>query len=246
MAYTDLSSPRDEVRSSALSTPLGKDSVVLLVLERIKEALISKELRPGDFLPSEEELARNLGVGKSSVREAVKMLQAIGVAEVLRGQGTVIRRELGEDILNPLIFALILEEIDISNLIDLRMMFEPAYSLMAMDRATPTDIEAIRATVDHFERVIADGTQTAEDDIAFHRAILVATHNPFVVRIGETILQLFTASIRRSMREIPDTALADHSAIFDAFLARDPQRLRDAILTSFEGWRRSLNKERAI
>jgi len=233
---------KESVSSSALSTPVGKDSVVLLVLERIKEALIHNELRPGDFLPSEDELTRNLGVGKSSVREAVKMLQAMGIVEVRRGQGTVIRENFGEDMLNPLVFRLIVENADISDLVDLRMMFEPAYSVRAMERATPEDIEAIEKTVRDFENVIARGVQTAQDDIAFHMAILASTHNPLVIRIGETILSLFEASISRSMREIPDTALADHKRILDAFKSRDAESLQAAIVKSFEGWRRSLDR----
>jgi len=226
--------------SAALSTPLGKDSVVLKVISRIKEALINRDIRPGDYLPSEEELTRNLGVGKSSVREAVKMLQAMGVAEVRRGQGTVIREQPGEDILEPMIFQLILQEGDISDLIDLRMMFEPAYSLMAMKRADEADLQRIRETISHFEDVIAQGKQTAADDIAFHLEILRTTYNPYVIKIGETILELFRASISRSMREIPETALKDHKAIFDAFCARDEVRLQKAIVTSFEGWEHSL------
>ena len=232
----------DSSRQSALSTPVGNDSVVLLVLDRIKEALVNREIKPGDFLPSEEELSRNLGVGKSSVREAVKMLQAMGVAEVRRGQGTVIREHPGEDILDPLIFQLILENADISDLVDLRMMFEPAYSLFAMERATVEDLKAIEETVRRFEEVIATGTQQADDDIAFHLAILRATHNPFVIRIGETILQLFKASIKRSMQEIPETALEDHRKILTAFTAKDAEALRQAIVDSFAGWRHSLDR----
>jgi GntR family transcriptional repressor for pyruvate dehydrogenase complex len=233
------------VQSGALSTPLGKDSVVLLVIERIKEALVNKELRPGDFLPSEEALAKNLEVGKSSVREAIKMLQAMGVVEVRRGQGTLIRDQLGDDIINPLIFQLIMEGGRIDDVVDIRMMLEPAYTIMAMHRATPEDVEQIVSAVDEFERVIARGEQRAEDDIAFHRAILRATHNPFVVRIGETILQLFAASISRSMADIPRVALEDHKRILSAFLAKDEDALRAAIMKSFEGWESSLLKNRA-
>jgi len=57
-----------------LATPLKKGSVVSLVMERIKEAILNKELKPGDYLPSEAELTKNLAVSKSSVREAIKML----------------------------------------------------------------------------------------------------------------------------------------------------------------------------
>src|SRR4030042_755321 len=73
----------------SLGVPVGQDSVVSRAIARIKDALLRKDLRPGDYLPSETELTKTLGIGKSSVREAVKMLQAMGVVEVRRGQGRV-------------------------------------------------------------------------------------------------------------------------------------------------------------
>ena len=227
-------------------TPLERRSVVSLVMERIKEAFLRKELRPGEYLPSEAELTRSLGVSKSSVREAVKMLQAMGVVEVRRGQGTVIRKAPGDDYLSPLIFQLILETGYPEDLVELRMMFEPAYSVMAMERATGADLEEIRETLERFERAIAKGTQTAEDDIAFHLAILRATRNPLVIRIGETIFQLFKPSISLSMRTIPKIALRDHRRIFQAFLKKDEKELRQAILKSYEGWKRSLYRKQGV
>src|SRR5512135_1012484 len=79
--------------SGVLSRPLEKGSVVRLVLERIREAMLNRELRRGDYMPSETELTRSLGVGKTSVREAIKMLEAMGIVEVRQGHGTIIREQ---------------------------------------------------------------------------------------------------------------------------------------------------------
>ena len=78
----------------ALTTPVPRGSLVTFVVKRIKEALLNGEIAPGDFLPPEAELARNLNVGKSSVREALKMLQALGVIE-LDPQHVDARQRLG-------------------------------------------------------------------------------------------------------------------------------------------------------
>jgi GntR family transcriptional repressor for pyruvate dehydrogenase complex len=233
----------EEKNITALQSPVKQRSIVTLVIERIKDALINKELKPGDYLPSESELVKSLGVGKTTVREAIKMLQAMGIVEVRRGQGTIIRPHPGEDFINSMVFQLIVESGTPKDIVDLRMMFEPAFTLMAMEQATEEDIEHIRESVERFEEKIAKGTQHAEDDLAFHYAILQSTHNPFVIRIGETVLQLFKASITRSMRTIPDIALRDHKQIFAAFCEKDEQKLREAIIASFEGWKQSLNME---
>jgi GntR family transcriptional repressor for pyruvate dehydrogenase complex len=128
-------------------------------------------------------------------------------------------------------------------LVELRLMFEPAYSVMAMERATEEDIARIRKTLEKFEDSIKAGTQVAEDDIAFHLAILRTTRNPLVIKIGETIFQLFKSSISISMKNIPGIALKDHKRIFEAFCKKDEVRLRKAILKSYEGWKRSLYRK---
>jgi len=224
----------------SLGVPLGKDSVVSLAIARITDALLRKSLRPGDYLPSETELAKTLRIGKSSVREAVKMLQAMGVVEVRRGQGTVLRRHPGPDYLSPLVFQLIMESGYPDDLIELRLMFEAAYAVMAMERATAEDQERIREAMARLERAIDSGTPAAEDDIAFHLAILKATKNPLVIRIAETIFQLFKPSISVSMQHIAPRAVQDHRRIFDAFRSGDAVQLRTAVLKSYDGWKESL------
>lgn len=221
----------------ALTTPLKKGSVVVQIIGRIKRALLNGEISPGDFLPSETELTRSLGVGKSSVREAVKMLQAMGIVEVRQGQGTMVRESPGNDSLDSLAFHLVLTRKLSRDMLDLRRMFEPAYTVMAMQRATDEDVARIGAAVERLERAVGRGTPQAEDDLVFHQAILEATHNPLVVRIGESIMQLYESSIGRSMKIIPDIAVADHRAIYEAFCNKDEAGVRAAIERSSERWK---------
>ncbi len=230
--------------NSSLNTPVQQGSVVLHVIERIKEALLNKELRPGDFLPSETELAKNLGVGKTSIREAVKMLQALGIVEVKRGQGTVIRPTPGEEFVNSMIFQFIVQDGEAHDIVELRIMFELAYTEMAMQKATEEDMQKIQETHHRLMSDIHQGTQSAEDDLAFHRAILESTHNPFVIWIGEAILQLFKATMSKAMNSNPQRTLHYHQGIIEAFCERDEQKLRQSLLESFEQWRYSAEEER--
>jgi GntR family transcriptional repressor for pyruvate dehydrogenase complex len=227
---------------NSLTTPVQQGSVVLHVIERIKEALLNKELRPGDYLPSETELAKSLGVGKTSIREAVKMLQALGIVEVKRGQGTIIRKTPGDEFINSIIFQFVVQDGDPNDIIHLRMMFEPAYTVMAMQTATEEDVENLKAIHQHLEKSIKEGTQTAEEDMAFHRAILQCTHNPFVIWIGEAILQIFRTTMRRSMTLNPKATLDHHKHILEAFCQRDEQKLRETLAVSFEQWNEPVNE----
>jgi GntR family transcriptional repressor for pyruvate dehydrogenase complex len=220
--------------------PLSKGSVVIQIIDRFKAVLLSGELKPGDYIPSESELTKSLGVGKSSVREAIKMLQAMGILEVRRGQGTLIRETPGNDYIDSLVFQLLLSKGLTQDFIDLRLMFEPAYTIMAMKRATDEDKERIAETVKHMEQAINDGKQTAEHDIAFHLAILESTHNPLVIRIGEIILKVYEASIHTSMEIIPDINLEDHKRIYKAFCEQDAEELCDAIKLCAKRWEKCL------
>ncbi len=216
--------------------------MVSSIIERIRDALLRKDLRPGDYLPSEAELTKRLGVSRSSLREAIKMLQAMGVVEARRGQGMAIRKEPGDDYISPLLFQVIMQSGVPDDLLELRLMFEPAASVLAMQRATGDDLARIREALERLEAAVQAGSQTADEDMAFHHAVLRATRNPLVIRIGETIFELFRPSISISMNAIPSQAVKDHQAIYEAFVARDEARLRGAVVKSYEGWKSSLHR----
>jgi DNA-binding FadR family transcriptional regulator len=96
--------------------PINNESIVNGVLKRITDSIASGELKPGDKLPTEVEFIEKLGVGRNSVREAIKMLSAMGVLEVKRGNGTYIATKVSPAIFNPLVFSLLLEPKSIDDL----------------------------------------------------------------------------------------------------------------------------------
>jgi GntR family transcriptional repressor for pyruvate dehydrogenase complex len=216
--------------------PVANGSVSKIVMERIKEGLIKKELIPGDKLPTEAELCKGMGIGKSSVREALKMLEVMGVVESRHGDGYYISSSVPENSINPLVYQLLLDQGNNLDILELRSMFEPAYALMAMKKATDSEILNLVSICENFEKKVADGNQNADDDLRFHIAILHITDNPFVIRIGLTIMQLFHASISKSMQRIPERAVKDHRNILDAFIKKDEKKLLDAVNSSFDGW----------
>lgn len=222
---------QNKIFKNIRSGPLAK-----IVMEQIKEALIKKELRPGDRLPTETELCESLGVGKSSVREAIKMLDVLGVVQTRQGDGTYISSAIPDNSVNPLVYQLLIDYGSNDNVLELRSIFEPAYTLLAAQKATEADLGEIRKIHEDFREKVSRGEQTADDDLAFHNAILRATHNPFVIRIGLTVMQLFREAIGHSMKQIPERAVRDHEEIYQAFIRRDPVKLQQAVLNSFDGW----------
>ena len=230
----------NDKKITSLNTPVGQSSVVNQVIERIKEAILARELKPGDYLPTETELVANLGVSKTSIREAIKMLQAQGVVDVQQGRGTKINENISGNLIAPLIYQLLLARGTIQEIIDFRMMFEEAYTSMAMDRATSEDISRIAFTVEDLEIAIAEKRQTVMEDLAFHKEILHSTHNPLVIRVGETIMELFKLSIAYSVKHHPEISLSNHKKIFEAFCQKNKPKLRKVIQESFEVWKDGL------
>lgn len=219
-----------------LMRPEANNSIVKQIILQVEEALVNRELKSGDKFPSESNLIKNLGVSKVSVREAVKMLEALGVLEVRRGEGTFIRSQPSTDIINPMLYSLLLEQPKDNDILDLRLMFEPAYTVMAMNNATDEDLIIIKNLLTLFHQKILDQTYTVEDDLNFHRAILEATHNKYVIRIGFLILKVFKVSINNSVHKVPETALNDHLNIYEALLMKNEAQLRKCVIDSFNGW----------
>jgi GntR family transcriptional repressor for pyruvate dehydrogenase complex len=218
-------------------TYIKNSSVAQTVMEQIKNALINKTLSPGDKLPTESEMCASMGVGKSSIREAIKMLSILGVIETRQGDGTYISSSVGGHSVNPLVYQLLIDYGTNNDIFELRSMFEPAYTIIALHKAAPEDIKQITNAFEAFKKKVGEHTQKADDDLDFHRAILEATHNPLIIRIGLTIMQLFSASITNSMLQIPKQAVKDHEKILQAFLKKDEEELLKAVYESFEGWK---------
>ena len=100
---------------------LNSESVVQQVINCLTDAIIHKELRPGDKIPTEMELAQTLGVGRNSIREAIKILVYLGVLEIRRAEGTFVCEGWSESMIDPLIYGIILDKSDsYDNLMELR------------------------------------------------------------------------------------------------------------------------------
>lgn len=93
----------------ALTRIKNQESLVNEIIIQLSQAILEGDFKPRDKLLSEAQLCEKLGVGRNSLREAIKMLNAIGVLETKRGQGTFLAKEISHDVFNPLIFKLILE-----------------------------------------------------------------------------------------------------------------------------------------
>lgn len=205
----------------SLNTNLRIENLSDQVLAYIQKAIIRGELKPGDYLPAEKDLAEMLGVGKSSAREAVTMLKTIGIVESRQGKRSRICSSIGANAMTPLIFSLILQGNQSDKLYEFRMMFEKAYLAIAYEKATEEDRQAIVDELARYEALHLEGNATFEDDRKFHFLILQITRNPYIIKLGESLYEMFRVPMEQSNAYNSAAVLADHKKIVASFFTED-------------------------
>ena len=222
---------------------LGKgENLSERVLERIQKSILNREYLPGELLPSEKEMAEAFGVGKSSIREAIKMLQVLGIAESAQGKGTFLREAVGPQILRPLLYDLMLQQSTAHELYEFRLMFDVAYHYLAVEKATEKDRRLAKQRFAEYKSLFEMNLPVAEADIAFHKVILEATRNPFIVKVGMLIMELCDPYFQGSDAIHDEKVMRRHEEILDIFCTGDTTNLENAIKGSMSTFQTILNK----
>lgn len=218
-------------------SPVAKRNVSRVVTDKITEALANGQIKPGEYLPSENQLAESLNVGKSSVREATKMLEAVGVVEIVKGHGCRVRTNIEADALNPLVYQLILQSnTDQEKLVEFRQIIENAASCLAVNTITEKELQELKQLYLQMEENFKNKINNLELDIRFHEIIYVSTQNPFFACVGNAIMKLFKPSMSISNEIYPDVVLDNHLSILKALEHKSEVEMHEAILNSINKW----------
>lgn len=203
----------------------------------LREFIDVNGLRPGDPLPSEGDLALQLGVSRNSVREAVKAMESTGVLETRRGSGVFVAAFSFEALLDHLPYGLIDDVSELSDLLDVRRVLEVGLIGQALPTISAERLRALRAVLvemhDHAERRAG----FPEQDRDFHRTLFEATGNRVMLRL----LDVFWLAWQRAAESIdiqdrtPLRTYQDHVAIVDAIEAGDVEAARTALEHHYKG-----------
>ena len=172
---------------STLFEDLPKGSLSQIIINRITEALVSGELKPGDKIPTETEFSENLGVGRNAVREAIKVLEAFGVLEIRRAKGTYVVEEYNDQLLNPLIYGLILSERSMDELLDVKIALSNSVTYLVLLNASDEEVAELRRLCDTFREVMLDPKSTDREcykaSIGFNVYLSVICHNRLLAQL---------------------------------------------------------------
>jgi GntR family transcriptional repressor for pyruvate dehydrogenase complex len=217
---------------------LQRPSLPQLVVDELLADVERGDIRSGQTLPPESELAAKFGVSRAVVREALKSLQARGLVEVVNGVGSVVRGMTSMPLAQYFTFAERLSEVSIQELLEVRRGLEVEAASLAATRAQADEIAGLGSLVDSMAGSLREPAVFSDFDTAFHVAIARASRNPMLVLLVEAI----RVPLRRSVEEgltnwirtgEVDTVRQIHADVFESIRSRDPDRAAKAMDVHF-------------
>jgi GntR family transcriptional regulator, transcriptional repressor for pyruvate dehydrogenase complex len=198
-------------------------------IEKLRAMIVSGELRPGDRLPREADLATTLGLSRNSLREAVRALSLVRILDVRQGDGTYVSSLAADSLLEALNFIVEFHhDASVLELLEVRRILEPAASARAAVLITAPTIDQVTEILGR-----ANADSPVEDlvkaDVEFHRAIALAAGNSVLASLIESLsAPTQRARVWRGMTQegALQRTLDEHQAIFDAIIRHDPEMAR--------------------
>lgn len=187
--------------NAPVSTLDSKEDLTHLLILRFQQMLSEGVLKPGTKLPPERELAAYFKVARSSLRQALKVLEMIGVITQRIGDGSYLNQDASSVLSVPMEFLFLLDGISIEELTELRILIEPALAAKAAERANADDIVLLRQSVKNLENSKQDRIKLISSDLLFHKVIFEASGNRLMGRLFHTIhramldMMMFTSQI---------------------------------------------------
>ncbi|GAB4221614.1 MAG: FadR/GntR family transcriptional regulator [Spirochaetales bacterium] len=205
--------------------PVRKERVSRQVFDQLKEQIIKGQWPAGTKLPSENELARQMGVSRVSIRTALQMLSALGLLETRHGEGTYVRELAGDLYFNALFPLLALSKTNIFDVLEYRRVLDPGVVVLATERASEEDLEELERIYHRMEECKDDFKAFAHADLEFHLAIAKATRNPIFIKVNTIIQDILNASMEGIVRALGiRDGLHYHREILQALRTRDAMK----------------------
>ena len=213
------------------------------VVEWVKQCILDGVFTVGAELPSEQEICNLLGVGKSSVREALKMLQMIGVVDIQQGKRSRISNSANPDMMTQMVFHLMMVEAAPEELYEFRVMFETSVANYALEHITPEGIQRLSDEVERHHQLCLENKAQPKDEFVFHELLYAVCDNAYIYRIGQLLLNLFTGPMQKMKNYDSSRDAEEHRQIVDALVKKDRVLLNQALERSFAIYGDSLRQQ---
>jgi GntR family transcriptional regulator, transcriptional repressor for pyruvate dehydrogenase complex len=202
------------------------------IVQQVEESILKGQLKPGDQLPAERDLAQRFGVSRTAVREAVKTLREKGLVEAYSGRGTFVTNGNSQAIRQSLdLMIRINKQEGLANLAELRLVLEPEIAALAALRIEEQLVATMREAVGVMERNLHDPDAYVEADLDFHLALAEAADNPLILSLLDSIVGLLREQRSRifDVDGGPERGQFHHKQILAAIENRDAEAARESM-----------------
>jgi GntR family transcriptional regulator, transcriptional repressor for pyruvate dehydrogenase complex len=211
--------------------PLARTTVTEAAFEKLIEHIVKGDWPEGARIPSERELGQLLGIGRASLREALKALELIGMLDSRVGDGTFVCAR-SEFLSRPLLWAITgTDRTELRDLVEARRLVEEDIAALAAERATKEELTRIGDAVEQLRGCLRDPQASLDADIAFHVALGEAAHNQILLNAVQLFRNLMRHWIHLKLQVpgVPGKVLEQHETIYQAVRHRDPQLARQSM-----------------
>ena len=213
-----------------MGLPRCDGDITVRLIAQFKALISDGTFVPGSRIPPERDLARQFGVNRTSLRQALKVMQLMGVAAQRVGDGTYLSKDAAQILREPIEFMIVLADITDEELLEARLIVESELAARAAQRASGEDLAAMRRAIKAMEKS-ANQQARVDADLAFHEAIFRASGN----RVLRLVFSVIHRSLTQSMGKLASRAyvgrpLAFHKKIYAAIVARKPDEARRAMI----------------
>lgn len=214
---------------------IGRDRLSVAVAAQLQQILAGGEYQPEEKLPPERILCDQFGVGRSTIREALRLLEAEGFVRIVHGVGTFVAEGGGRNN-KSLVSMLLLDHSTVPELFEARRAFETATAALAAKRRTTADVSALRQILAELDDDTLSSSAYVQLDVKLHSAIAAASHNRILIGFTEDIKEAFAEYSQRVINLVGrrDNATSGHRAIVDAILAGRQGAARHAMFKHLE------------
>ena len=232
-------------KKNLLKKQLHKDSVVNQVVKQITDSIIAGDLKPGDKLPTELELCENFGIGRNSVREAIKILEAYGVVYIKRAEGTFVNDSYNHKMLDPMLYGILLDKNLRINIIQVRKVLDTGMLYQIISMITDEKMDKIQQEFESLKTVVlGEGVaakQVLQADVDFHRALVESTGNPILCNMHEYVDRITTPSREKTVELVLEKNQAEkfillHQKIINLLLEKNYQNIESVLAEHYQFW----------
>ncbi len=237
------SQPADGGRPAAPASPfhpIEPSRASGQVVEQVCDLVASGKLRPGERLPPEREMVQILQVGRSTLREALRLLESLGLVETRPGEGTFVTTD---EVPLTILPRPVASGTGQQYILETRRLLEPQIAALAAERATAADLEMLRTILRLQAEQVVAARPGKLADLGFHAGLCQVTRNPILERLHASFQDVLRESRRaHNVAGWPARSLRDHEGIFAAIEARDARLARHRMTKHLEGVQRVLQK----